>query len=108
LDFLKIANNLEEQGIIRSSFFVRVMVKVFGSYSKLKSGYYDVVPNMSTMDLLTGDTIAHFYPISIGPKSPLIRCLNACYLHRSYKGAIGLERLIAFKLLVIIVTQSKR
>jgi cell division protein YceG involved in septum cleavage len=28
--------------------------------------------------------------------------LNACYLHRSYKGAIGLERLIAFKLLVII------
>ncbi|CAC9465837.1 FIG004453: protein YceG like [uncultured Gammaproteobacteria bacterium] len=47
-----IANNLEEQGIIRSSFFVRVMVKVFGSYSKLKSGYYDVVPNMSTMDLL--------------------------------------------------------
>jgi cell division protein YceG involved in septum cleavage len=28
------------------------MVKVFGSYSKLKSGYYDVVPNMSTMDLL--------------------------------------------------------
>ncbi|VVM19275.1 hypothetical protein BSPWISOXPB_6484 [uncultured Gammaproteobacteria bacterium] len=47
-----ISNNLEEQGIIRSSFFVRVMVKVFGSYSKLKSGYYDVVPNMSTMDLL--------------------------------------------------------
>jgi cell division protein YceG involved in septum cleavage len=33
-----ISNNLEEQGIIRSSFFVRVMVKVFGSYSKLKSG----------------------------------------------------------------------
>jgi cell division protein YceG involved in septum cleavage len=53
LDFLKtLAILSEEQGIIRSSFFVRVMVKVFGSYSKLKSGYYDVVPNMSTMDLL--------------------------------------------------------
>ena len=47
-----IANNLEKQGIIRSSFFVRVMAKFFGSYSKLKSGYYDVVPNMSTIDLL--------------------------------------------------------
>jgi cell division protein YceG involved in septum cleavage len=45
-----IANNLEEQGIIRSSFFVRVMVKVFGSYSKLKSGYYDVIAVMVTPD----------------------------------------------------------
>ena len=47
-----IANNLEKQGIIRSSFFVRMMSKVSSSYSKLKSGYYDVTPNMSTMDLL--------------------------------------------------------
>ncbi|BAS67351.1 endolytic transglycosylase MltG [Bathymodiolus septemdierum thioautotrophic gill symbiont] len=71
------ASNLEKQGVIHSRYFLMAMAKVLGFDAKIKSGYYDVNPNMSVFELLTnfvtaevasrnitlieGKTIQHYY-----------------------------------------------
>ena len=45
-------NDLEERGVIRSPFFIRTASKILGFDTKLKTGYYDIVPNMGVLDLL--------------------------------------------------------
>lgn len=76
-NIVSIMNNLEERGVIRSPFFMRIVAKVLGFEDKLKSGYYDIVPNMSALDLLEnfvsatvaernitlieGKTVRHYY-----------------------------------------------
>jgi hypothetical protein len=76
-NIISTVNNLEERGVIRSPFFMRIAAKVLGFDTKLKSGYYDIVPNMSALDLLEnfvsatvanrnitlieGKTVRHYY-----------------------------------------------
>lgn len=76
-NIVSVANNLEKRGVIRSSYFLRIVAKVFDLESELKSGYYDIAPNMSVMDLLNdfasatvaernivlieGETVRHYY-----------------------------------------------
>ncbi|KAA0452042.1 MAG: endolytic transglycosylase MltG, partial [Candidatus Thioglobus sp.] len=71
------ASNLEKQGVIYSRYFFIAIAKTFGFDSKIKSGYYDINPDMSVFSLLTnfvaaqvasrnitlieGKTVAHYY-----------------------------------------------
>ncbi|SFV86937.1 Aminodeoxychorismate lyase [hydrothermal vent metagenome] len=80
-----IASNLEKQGVIQSRYFLMVMAKVLGFDAKIKSGYYDISPNISVFGLLTnfvsaavasrnitlieGKTIRYYYQQLINNKS---------------------------------------
>jgi aminodeoxychorismate lyase len=48
-----IANNLKHFGLVNSSQFVILAAKLSGLGGQLKSGYYDVQPNTSVLDLLS-------------------------------------------------------
>lgn len=50
---ITVANDLEKKKIIRSRSFVHMAVKIFDSYANIKTGYYDITPDMSAMDLLS-------------------------------------------------------
>ncbi len=79
------ANDLKRYGLIHSSYFVVTAAKVFGFESKLKSGYYDVHPNMGVIELLSnfssakvanrnitlieGETVSHYYQQLLNIKS---------------------------------------
>ncbi len=78
------ASNLEKQGVIQSRYFLMAMSKVLGFDAKIKSGYYDINPNMSVFELLNnfasaevasrnitlieGKTISHYYQQLINNK----------------------------------------
>ncbi len=53
-----VANDLEQQNIVRLGLFVRITAKIFHSYADIKTGYYDITPNMSVMDLLSDFILA--------------------------------------------------
>jgi len=79
------ANDLKRYGLIHSSYFVVTAAKAFGFDSKLKSGYYDVHPNMGVIELLgdfssakvanrnitliEGETVSHYYQQLLNSKS---------------------------------------
>ena len=57
----QIAKNLEEQGIIRSSYFFRIYVTVFGMHANLRAGKYSLSGSMSLYKIakriVSGDVI---------------------------------------------------
>ncbi|TEU21352.1 MAG: endolytic transglycosylase MltG [Gammaproteobacteria bacterium] len=79
------ANDLKRYGLIHSSYFVVSTAKVLGLELKLKSGYYDIHPNMSVIELLKnfssakvanrnialieGETVRHYYQQLLNTKS---------------------------------------
>lgn len=50
---IAVANKLERQDIIHSSDFLILTARIFDFDSRIKSGYYDISPNMSVFELLT-------------------------------------------------------
>ncbi|SMM98055.1 FIG004453: protein YceG like [uncultured Candidatus Thioglobus sp.] len=50
---ISVANKLERQDIIHSSYFLILTARIFNFDSRIKSGYYDISPNMSVFELLT-------------------------------------------------------
>jgi len=79
------ANDLKRYGLINSSFFVVSVAKALGFESKLKSGYYDIHPDMSVIELLgdfssakvanrdvtliEGETVSQYYQQLLNAKS---------------------------------------
>jgi len=79
------ADNLKRYGLIHSNYFVVTAAKIFGHESKLKSGYYDVHPNMSVLELLSdfssakvanrnitlieGETVRYYYQQLLNSKA---------------------------------------
>jgi UPF0755 protein len=79
------ATDLKRYGLIHSSYFVVSAAKVLGLESQLKSGYYDIYPNMGVIELLgnfssakvanrnitliEGETVSHYYQQLLNTKS---------------------------------------
>ena len=79
------AADLKRYGLIHSSYFVVSAAKVLGLESQLKSGHYDIYPNMGVIELLEnfssakvanrnitlieGETISHYYQQLLNTKS---------------------------------------
>ncbi|HIM95731.1 MAG TPA: endolytic transglycosylase MltG [Gammaproteobacteria bacterium] len=79
------ATDLKRYGLIHSDYFVVSAAKVLGLESKLKSGYYDIYPNMGVIELLgnfssakvanrnitliEGETVSHYYQQLLNTKS---------------------------------------
>ncbi len=79
------AKDLKSYGLIHSSYFLVTAAKVFDLELKLKSGYYDIHPNMGVIELLgnfssakvanrnitliEGETVSHYYQQLLNTKS---------------------------------------
>jgi len=79
------AEDLKSYGLIHSSYFVVTAAKALDLESKLKSGYYDIHPNMGVIELLRnfssakvanrnitlieGETVSHYYQQLLNTKS---------------------------------------
>lgn len=51
--FNRIADDLQELGLIRSSFFIKLYNKATGSAILIKTGSYNIEKNMSTLDIIS-------------------------------------------------------
>ena len=79
------AEDLKSYGLIHSSYFLVTAAKALDLESKLKSGYYDIHPNMGVIELLgnfsaakvanrnitliEGETVSHYYQQLLNTKS---------------------------------------